>query len=128
MEKMRQCSYYNYDRCHAQKGFPCTSCNGDQTECELDTPISYLENPITIFKKNLVIHLKDYLYAYVKVYIKNDDLQIELYHNHNLDFMYTEYSISSKIISGLNSKELAIKIVKKYKSVLLHRHFKTEIY
>lgn len=127
MERMKQCNYYCYERCQAQKGFPQASCYGDITECELDTPITYLENPITIFKKNLIIDLKSIVNCYIQVYIKGDELQIELYRSHKLEYICTEYSISSKILTGLTSKELAIKIAKRYKRVLLRRHFKVEI-
>lgn len=121
---MEKCKYYKHGECFAQKLAPQVECLGDYTECEKNPPEVYQETMETIFKKNLIIRLKEYTYDYVKVYIANDNLVVEFYYKHELSYHHIEYNIEYKIISGLTTEQLAQKIIRGYAKVLHFRHFK----
>lgn len=124
---MENCKHFYNGKCYGQKGSPGVECLGDVTECEKYTPIEYEENMLTIFKKNLIIRLKEYTYDYIKVYIANDNLIIEFYYKHELSYNHIEYSIESKVMSGLTTEMLAQKVIRSYGKVLHFRHFKSII-
>ena len=110
------CNYYEgaTHRCFGQKGTPRTFCNGDTSNCEI---------PYTQLKTNLLPKLKEYIKDYTRIYIKEDTLIVEFYHAGNLSTIYIESNLLHKLETGTTSSELALKIYKWYKSIILSRYF-----
>lgn len=98
-------------------------CHGDETECETLDNIFFPETPVSIFKHNLRTELKNYVKDFTRIYIVDDVLLIEFYHLGTLSITYVETSITRKMNEGVNSKELAEKVYKWYKSIILSRYF-----
>lgn len=86
-----------------------------------------VETKLLDYQARLQIELKKYTNAYVLVDIKEDILSVEFYFSHNLDYIFNEYSITSKIISGLKVEDLAKSIIEKYKRVINIRYFKNSV-
>jgi len=120
---MNRCKYYKNECCTAQKGAPYVYCHGDETECETLDNIFFPETPASIFKHNLRTELKNYVKDFTRIYIVDDVLLIEFYHLGTLSITYVETSITRKMNEGVTSKELAEKIYKWYRSVILSRYF-----
>ena len=121
---MEKCRYYRQSLCYGQRNAPEVFCHGDLTECTANPPSHYLESPYSIFKTHFIIAMKEYTNDYIKCYLEDDDLTIEIYYHHQLNYIYKEISITSKIISGISAEQLAEKIAKQYRDILLYRHFK----
>ena len=86
-----------------------------------------VETMLLDYQARLQIELKKYTHAYVLVDIKEDILSVEFYFAHNLDYIFNEYSITSKIISGLDVIEFAKSIIDKYKRIINIRYFKNSV-
>lgn len=82
--------------------------------------------PIQTYKHNLQLNLKEYIKDFTRIYVVDDVLLIEFYHLGNLSITYVETNITSKISSGLTSKDLADKVYKWYRSIILSRYFVTQ--
>lgn len=126
---INKCKYYDKNgTCFCTKGKEITLCKGDITECERNNINGHTYTPeqqmIITFKKNLKKALKDIIIDSSKIYVIDDTLHVEFYYHQNVNYIYTELSITSKIVSGLTTEELANKICNAYKSVILIRHFK----
>lgn len=120
------CNYYEgaTHRCFGQKGTPRTFCNGDTSNCEIEYDYSpAYETPYTQLKTNLLPKLKEYIKDYTRIYIKEDTLIVEFYHAGNLSTIYIESNLLHKLETGTTSSELALKIYKWYKSIILSRYF-----
>lgn len=119
------CNYYKADTraCFAQKCAPRTNCSGNPQFCELERSPETYDSPYTVFTKNLVPALKEYIKDYIKTYVKDDTLIVEFYHNGKLSTVFVESSILSKIEHNLTSTELAERIYRWYKKVILTRYF-----
>jgi hypothetical protein len=120
---MEDCKFYDWCRmvCHAQKNEPRTRCHGDMTECECDDKCG--ESLYSVFKNHLRIHLRYYTKDYVRLYIADDKLIIEFYHLGKPVFTDIEMNINEKLVTGISTEELALKIIKRYKAVILNQHF-----
>ena len=121
------CNYYQGEthRCYGQKATPLCYCNGNTSKCEI---ASYSRVPdetsYTVFKRNLVIALKEYIKDYIKAYIKDDKLIVEFYHQGYISTVYVEPNPLHKIEHNLDTATLAERIYKWYKSIILSRYFK----
>lgn len=120
---MENCKYYKQGLCYGQKGAPAVACYGDEFECEVTTTHTYQNNPLYVFKQNLKYELKKRVKDYAKIYFIGNVLLIEFYHIGSLSITYIETSIAEKIEKGLTTTELADKIDKWYKSIILSRYF-----
>lgn len=119
------CNYYKPENksCFAQKYAPRTNCSGNTQFCELEHSPETYDSPYTVFIKNLVPALKEYIKDYIKAHVKDDTLIVEFYHEGKLSTVFVESSILSKIEHNLTSSELAERIYRWYKKVILTRYF-----
>lgn len=122
---MERCKYYDNKRCLATKGAETCYCKGDKTECNNNqSQLTPDDITVLLYKKHLITSLKELVTDYVKIYVHNDTFTIDFYYAGEISYQHTVEDIYTKILTGEPTNQLAQKIVKTYKSIILSRHFR----
>ena len=122
---MDRCPFYaDGAHCTGQKTCPRCQCFGDITECEKEDKVACPLTPELMFKNSLRIALKECVKDFVKIYLIDDYVRIDLYHCGDYSYCHIIHNISDKLAEGLDPVVAAGIIAECYKGVILNRYFK----